>query len=74
MNHSGAVPEDGNETPTQWPRDSTNVNETRCLGVTKVQERLIDQIGDQDEFTLPEEASNPAHDEPKNAEVVEDEV
>jgi len=50
------------------------VNESGRLGVTEVQEGLIDQVGDQNEFTCPEEASNPAHDETEDTEVVEDEM
>lgn len=42
--------------------------------MAEVKESLIDQVGNQDQFTGPEETSHIAHDEAKDAQVVENEM
>ena len=42
--------------------------------MAEIQEGEINDIRDQDEFTLPEESSNPGVDETEDCEIVKDEV
>lgn len=50
------------------------MDETRGFRMSEVEKGLIDEVRCQDQFTLPEETSYPAHDEAKVCQVVEDEV
>lgn len=74
VDHGSSIPEQSNVTPRQRSRDNRDMNETRGLRMSEVEKSLIDEVRYQDQFTLPEETSYPAHDEAEVCQIVEDEV
>ena len=74
VDHGSSIPEQSNVTPGQRSRDNRDMNEARGLRMSEVKKGLIDEVRGQDQFTLPEETSDPAHDEAEDCQVIEDEV
>jgi hypothetical protein len=50
------------------------VDPERCLRVAEVQECQVEKIGDKDHLAWPEVIPDPAHDEPKLEEIVQNVV
>jgi len=74
VHSSGTAPVQGNRVPGQGPTDDGNVDEPRRLGVAEVRRGEIEEIDDQQEFSPPEVAAHPEHDEAEQQQVVRDEV
>ena len=72
--HRRTGPEQRHKGECQWPGNDRDVDETRSGGVAEVEVGQVEEVEDEDEFTLPEVATHPAHDETEVEEVIEDEM
>jgi len=74
VDSDSTIPVQGDESPSQWSRNSGDVNQTGMGRVAEVQEGQIEEVEDQDDLSPDKVSSNEEHDECELKEVIEDEV
>lgn len=59
VNHHGAIPKDGKESPNDWQGNCCNVDESWGGWLTEVKRRLLDKVDDEQDLRPEEVAVDP---------------
>jgi hypothetical protein len=74
VNCDRTVPEQSCQCPGIGTGDSREVHESRQAAVAPVGDRLVDQVGDENDLSAPEVVTSPEEDPSEEEEIIQDEV
>ena len=68
--HCGSIPENSNVVPSQWCRHNRGMDDKWSGRVAEVEKCEVEEVGDQEQLALPEESSDPKHNESEGQKVM----